>query len=130
MASIRLAMAIDSNNPVIGDVYIDADGRTRLTASLSEEVQQNLWLRFQFFLGEWFLDPTAGVPWYQKILGVKASDDTVSGILQRVVTTCPGVATLQSFSLNRSGRTIAPRFACTLDNGVILTSADFPPFVV
>ena len=130
MASIRLAMAIDANNPVIGDIYIGPDGKTRLTASLSEEVQQNLWLRFQFFLGEWFLDQRAGVPWFQQILGIKNSDANVSQILQRVITTCPGVATLTSFALNRSGRTAAPTFACTLNNGQVLTSADFPPFVL
>jgi hypothetical protein len=130
MASIRLAMATNINNAIIGDIYIGTDGRTRLTTSLSEEVQQNLWLRFQFFLGEWFLDPEAGVPWFTKILGVKNSDDNVSRILQYVITSCPGVASLSSFSLNRSGRAIAPRFACKLADGVTLTSADFPPFVL
>jgi hypothetical protein len=130
MASIRLAMAIDSSNPVIGDIYIGADGKARMTASLSEEVQQNLWLRFQFFLGEWFLDPQAGVPWFQQILGIKNSDANVSQILQRVITTCPGVVALTSFALNRSGRVIAPRFTCTLNTGQVLTSADFPPFVL
>lgn len=130
MASLRLAMAIDSDNPVIGDIYIGTDGKTRLTASLSEEVQQNLWLRFQFFLGEWFLDPASGVPWFQQILGIKNSEGNVAAILQRVITTCPGVATLTLFALNVSGRTMAPRFACTLNNGQVLTSADFPPFIL
>ncbi len=130
MASIRLAMAIDAQNDTIGDLYIGTNGKTRLTASLSEEVQQNLWLRFQFFKGEWFLDPNAGVPWFQKILGVKNTDDNVSNILKAVITTCPGVASLLSFSLGRDGRTIAPRFTCKIQNGVVLTSKDFPPFVL
>ena len=130
MASIRLAMAIDANNPVIGDIYIGTDGKCRMTASLSEEVQQNLWLRFQFFLGEWFLDPQAGVPYFQQILGVKNSDANVATILRYVVTSCPGVASLLSFSLNRSGRSIAPRFTCQLIDGSLLSSADYPPFVL
>lgn len=130
MASIRLAMAIDANNPVIGDLYVGEDGRTRMTASLSEEVQQNLWLRFQFFLGEWFLNPQSGTPYFQQILGVKNSDGNVATILRYVITSCPGVASLLSFSLNRSGRSIAPRFSCQLIDGSLFTSADYPPFVL
>lgn len=130
MAAIRLAMAIDAYNPTIGDLYVGANGQTRMTASLSEEVQQMLYQRFQFFLGEWYLLPTAGIPWFQRILGVKNTSDNISNILRSVITTCPGVASLTSFSLNRDGRTIAPRFSCTLTNGAVLTQADFPPFVL
>jgi hypothetical protein len=130
MATLRLAMAIDSNNPTIGDIYVGLDGKTRLTASLSEEVQQLLWLRFLFFKGEWWLDPNAGTPWFQQILGIKNTDDNVASILRAVVITCPGVAQLLSFALRRSGREIRPLFACKLLDGATLTSADFPPFVV
>lgn len=126
MATIRLSMAVDSNNPTIGDLYIGTDGRTRLTASLAEEVQQSLFLRFSFFKGEWWLEPTAGTPWFQKILGVKQTDDVVSSILRAVISTCPGVATITSFSLNRTGRSIAPRFTCTLVDGTTLTNANVP----
>jgi len=131
MAAIKLAIAIDANNPVIGDIYIDpTTGSDRMCATLLEEVQQSIITRFFFFQGEWFLDPTAGVPWYQSILGVKNSDANVSAILQRVITTTPGVQSLLSFSLNRSGRTISPKFACQLADGTTLTSADFGPMVI
>lgn len=130
MATLRLAMAVDANNPIVGDIYLDANGHTRMTATLREEVQQLLWQRFSFFKGEWFLDPLAGVPWFQSILGVKNSDDIVAGILSRVITSCPGVAKINAFALNRTGRAAAPTFSCTLADGVVLTSADFPPFVL
>lgn len=126
MATLRLAMAIDANNPVIGDIYITPEGTTRLTASLAEEVQQTLYLRFSFFLGEWWLQPTAGTPWFQRILGVKSTDEIVSGILRTVITTCPGVATLNSFALNTSGRTASPRFRCTLTDGTVLVDSNVP----
>ncbi len=126
MATLRLAMAIDANNPVIGDIYITPEGTTRLTESLSEEVQQTLYLRFSFFLGEWFLEPSAGTPWLQKILGVKQTDDVVANILRSVISTTPGVAAITSFALNRTGRAVAPRFACTLTDGSTLVSSNVP----
>ena len=126
MATLRLAMAIDDLNPVIGDIFIDSDGRTRLTNSLSEEVQQTLFLRFSFFLGEWFLEPTAGTPWFQRILGVKNSEQNVANILRAVITTCPGVATLDYFTLGGTGRAISPQFRCTLVDGSVLVNANVP----
>lgn len=131
MASLKLAMVVDANNPVIGDIYLDpATGSDRLTATLSEEVQQLLLTRFKYFRGEFFLDPTGGIPYYQQILGIKNSDLAISAIFQRVITGCPGVRSLLTFSLNRNGRTISPRFACQLADGTTLTSADFGPFVL
>lgn len=131
MAAVKLALVVDSSNTVAGDIYIDpATGSTRLTATLAEEVAQLLFTRFRFFLGEWFLDSSLGLPWFQQILGIKNSDAIVISILRSVVTTCPGVASLTSFSLNRTGRTIAPRFSCRLTNGAMLTQADFAPFIL
>ena len=131
MASLRLAMAIDASNPVIGDLYIDpATGSCRLTNSLREEVQQLLYTRFRMFLGEWFLDPTLGTPWIQQILGVKQSDAVVQTILRNVIATCPGVAQITTFSMTRVGRSVSVKFACRLTDGTTLSEADFQPFVV
>ena len=131
MADLKIALAIDANNPVAGDLYLDATGNCRLTNSLSEDVAQELWIRLHFFQGEWFLDTTVGIPYFQSILGQKTPTGIIEQMFRRVITTCPGVASLDSFLLTSlPARRISIAFACTLQDGAVLTSADFAPFIV
>lgn len=131
MASLRLAMAVDATNPVIGDIYIGPDGTDRMCATLFEEAQQLLYTQFRFFQGEWFLDPALGIPYYQSILGIKVALPVVAQIFRQVITGCPGVAALQSFALVPTpGRGATLTFACRLTNGQVLKSSDFPRFVI
>lgn len=130
MASLKIALQIDSENQNVGDLYLH-NGSMRLTNSLSEEVAQQLFIRFRMFRGEWFLDPTIGVPWFQSILGVKNSEGLVEQIFRQVITTCPGVASLQTFNLKNLGnRSFQLTFSCTLSDGTVLLSSDFGPFVI
>lgn len=130
MADIKLALKVDAENPIIGDLYLEG-GTPRLTKTLAEEVAQELFIRFRFFQGEWFLDGTVGLPYNQKILGVKTPIGILDQIFKSVVTTCPGVQNLITFSLTRlPGRGLSPVFACKLIDGAILKSADFGPFII
>jgi hypothetical protein len=132
MATLKLVTSTDSNNPNIGDIYIDANsGTDRLTTTLAEEVQQELLTRFRFFQGEWFLDATVGTPYYQSILGQKVPLNVVSQIFKQVISSTPGVARLLSFNLTKlPARGVQCQFACELNNGQILKSTDFTPFVI
>lgn len=125
MADIKIALAVDSENPIIGDLYLE-NGTARLTNTLLEEVAQELYIRFRFFQGEWFLDPTLGLPYLQSILGKKTPIGIISQIFKRVITTCPGVASLTSFQLTRgAARSIILNFTARLTDGTVLTAADF-----
>lgn len=136
MASLKIALQTDPANAstgfpgnTIGDIYLDpVTSQCRLTASLSEEVAQLLFTRFRFFLGEWFLDASVGVPWLQQILGVKNSILVVQSILRSVVVSCPGVLSLLSFAAPVTGRNIGVTFVAQLADGTTLSSANIPPF--
>jgi hypothetical protein len=131
MASLKIALKTDSENPVVGDLYLE-NGTFRMTNSLSEEVAQQLWIRFKFFLGEWFLDRSQGFPWFQSVLGVKTPIGIVNQLIRRLILGVPGVAELKTFSLvnDTATRTASVRFTVVLTDGVALTSADFAPFVI
>lgn len=130
MADIKIALAVDANNPIIGDLYLE-NGTARLTNSLQEAVAQELFIRFGFFQGEWFLDESQGMPYLQSILGKKTPLGILSQIFKRVITTCPGVKTLTTFQLTRlPNRGLAPVFAAQLDDGATLTSASFGAFII
>lgn len=130
MADIKIALAVDAENPVIGDLYLE-NGTIRLTRTLTEEVAQELFIRLKFFKGEWFLDTTLGLPYFQSILVMGASTDAVAQIFRRVIAGTPGVKSIKSLQLTRlPNRALSVAFVAILDDGATLTSSDFAPFIV
>lgn len=85
-----------------------------------ETLSQHIRQRLQAFQGEWFLDLSAGVPWFQQILGKVQYLSTVETILRETVAASPGVEKVTSFSVLESDRerTIRVTFTVVLDSGV------------
>ncbi len=71
-----ITLAIDDNN----DTFLDASGNVAIVDN-AESLRQRLLERLQFFLGEWFLDETRGVPYFQQILQSNVDINIVSNII-------------------------------------------------
>lgn len=82
---------------IVNNQLVIIDGRAGIA--------QNLRQRFQFFLGEWFLDTSLGVPWIQEILVKGPLLQVVQELLKNVVLTCPGVLSLNTFVFNFNRQT-------------------------
>lgn len=63
-----------------------------VTVSGADEIAQRLRIRLRLFLGEWFLDEGAGVPYWQRILGAKISKPALLSIFREQILACPGVS--------------------------------------
>lgn len=74
----------DPISPSFGDaVFINGPlTRKGVTSTQNDTVAQRLQIRFLTFEGEWFLDTTYGIPYYQRILGLKPSKADVDRIIQ------------------------------------------------
>ncbi len=72
-------------------------GLSFVMASGDERVAQQLRIRLRFFLGEWFLDTTEGIPYYQQILLKNPDWDTVNSLIKTEVLSTPDVVELLSF---------------------------------
>lgn len=59
-------------DPITGDLVV-TDGDLVFVSGV-DSILQDIRLALGFFLGEWFLDETEGIPYFQKILGVKNPD--------------------------------------------------------
>lgn len=130
MADLLLTLSVDENNPNVGDLYLE-NGTVRLTATLQETVAQLIRRSLLMFQGEWFLDPTQGVPWFQSILGVKAPLSLVNQILRQAVAQIPGIQSIDTFTLTpQPNRGMQLSFSLTLADGTLLTSSSFAPFVL
>lgn len=92
-------------------------------------IQQQLRIRMQFFMGEWFLDTQTGIPFYRDILIKNPSAALIRDIFRRAILSTPGIVSVEDLTVdfNNSTRTASVAFRATLDTGEALI---FEPFVV
>lgn len=84
-------------------VYVN--GGCMVTYSPQEVVAQRLKIALATFLGEWFLDTSIGIPYFQQILGQKRSKDAIDVIFQTAISALENVEQLVSFSSTFDSRT-------------------------
>ncbi len=82
------------------------NGKCPVTQLLTDIVVQRLKVTLYTFLGEWFLDTTIGVPYFQQIFGKIRSKATVDLIFQRIISADPDVIEILTFesTISSSGR--------------------------
>ncbi len=130
MTALKVALSVDSENPDVGDLYLE-NGTVHLTTTLIEEVAQRLFVSLKMFKGEWFLDPSQGVPYWQSILGIKQPLSVVTQIFRQAVAQQPGISRIDRFTATpQSNRGLLIEFQCVISDGTVLSSADFAPFIV
>lgn len=79
------------------DLYLDSNDRIARVHD-AERVRQNIRERLQFFLGEWFLDITGGVPWFQEIFVKPANPGLAEAEIKKAILGTKDVHRLLSFS--------------------------------
>lgn len=90
-------------------------------------IRQKLSTRFRFFLGEWFLNQLEGVPYYRDVFVANPNTDVIASLFKRVILTCPGVLSLNSYtmSFDESARSATFSFQAVVEGGVVtVTPAD------
>ncbi len=73
------------------------DAGSLVVVSDGIDIVQTIENRFRFFLGEWFLNKLEGIPYYGKVFVKNPDLGVVRQIFDRVVTTTPGVISLEEF---------------------------------
>lgn len=87
-----------------------------------ESVRQNVKQRLLHFLGEWFLDLSAGTPWLESILIKGARQSQVEAILKARIIGTPGIRSLDYFSLAATGeRQLSIEFRATIGDNVAIS---------
>jgi len=72
------------------------NNKLSLTSGI-DAIRQHIQERFRTFFGEWMLDTTIGVPWFQQILVKAPLFPVVQQILKIVIVSTPGVLELIDF---------------------------------
>lgn len=105
-----ISLDLNPASPTYKDLLV-VDGDLILTADANpagtNNIQQNILQRLSFFLGEWFLDNTQGLPYYQQILIKNPDQSKIDAIFVNSILGTPGVTQLLSY-------TFTPVFASRL----------------
>ena len=119
----------------MSDINITQDGDLELIghqinlATGDEAIAQQIQIRCQFFLAEWFLDQQIGIPYLREILIKNPNLDVVRDIYRQAIEGCPGVDRLTSLdvAIDAPTRTLNVSFVALLDTGEELV---FEPFII
>lgn len=84
-------------DPLTHDLVF-VNGQATVTYTQSEIVAQRLKITLFTFLGEWFLDTSVGVPYFQQVLGKGRSKSAIDVIFQSIIAADPGVIEIKEFS--------------------------------
>lgn len=87
----------------------------------ADEVVQRLRQRLRTFFGEWFLDTSLGIPYFQEILKKKPQQGVVDAILKKEIVNTPGVIKLLEYAyvVDSSARTSTLAFKVLSVDGPI-----------
>lgn len=90
------------------------------TQPYTQTVGQRLKIRLLTFMGEWFLDTTYGVPYWQRLLGIKqTSKSAIDLIFQQQILSEPGVKEIVSFDSTFQNRQYSLSFRVKVVTGEI-----------
>lgn len=105
------------------DFAIDKDGNflrenkaLRMTKSRVEYVAQKIQIKLRFFLGEWYLDTSLGIPYLTKILDKGIDTAFVESLFKAAIYEVTEIKELKSFSINfeASTRKLSVTFSARL----------------
>lgn len=97
-----------------------ASGNLSFTTGL-EAVRQSVEIRLQFFLGEWFLDASRGMAYYQQVFVKNPSIPAVRELFRDQIRGVPGVrdVTKLDLTLDKNTRRLSVKWTANTDLGEI-----------
>lgn len=94
-----------------------------------DQIIQNLSIRLKFILGEWFLDITQGIPYFESFFIKAPNLIQIESILKDEIVTTRGIAELLTFEANyvALNRKFVVKFQARADSGeIILKEMELP----
>jgi hypothetical protein len=103
---------------VTGDIQITA-GEPALTSGI-DAIRQHLQMRLSTFRGEWFLDPTVGVPYFDDVFKKNPDLTILNAVFTKAILDTPGVLSLTTLSFDlKTDRTLDVTFDAMTTDGVL-----------
>jgi len=107
------------------DIKLSADGDLEIVdgdmviIDGPEAIRQHLNVRLAFFRGEWFLDPSLGVPYFERVLRKPLRQTVLASVFRDAILETPGVKALDrlEFDVDAATRRLTVSFTAITDSG-------------
>lgn len=98
------------------------NGDLVLTTVELDNISQSIRQRLRIFKGEWFLDRTLGLPYFESILVKNPSSALVATLFKNTILETKGVTKLNTFSMefDTVNRKLSVTFEATITTGEVL----------
>lgn len=118
-------LVVNGSLLLTSDAYPIGQVPVLATNPILQDVIQSI----SFFLAEWFLDNTQGLPYWQQILIKNPDQSKIDAIFKNVILGRPGVQQLSqySFSPNFVTRVLTITFRAVTTQGVVVYSGTLNP---
>lgn len=118
-------LLIDTNPAGDNDLIV-VNGDLVLVADMAA-IKQEIYIRLQFVAGEWFLDTTAGLPYFENILVKSPNLAAIRTIFMDEILASAGVKSVLKLNLdfNAKKRELAVDFSVNTDLGLLTDSLVF-----
>lgn len=106
------------------DLLLTEDNDLKLINN-AERIAQQIKITLKFFLGEWFLDTSQGVPYLERVLVKSPNMNHIRAIFRERILDVPGVTAVSSLTLtlDRQKRTLSVGYVAETTAG-LLTKAE------
>lgn len=109
----------------VRDIALDVDGDLDISAgdlvlvSDADAVLQAVRIRLQFFKGEWYLDESAGLPYFQDILVKNPDMNVLQFLFRKAILETPGITTVNALTLSfdSAARSLSVSYRASSDVG-------------
>lgn len=120
------SIALDTN----GDWDVSSGTLTFLEGA--DETAQKVKARLSFHRGEWFLDLSQGVPYFEAFLVKNPDIDALRQVVRKIILDTPGVKSVDTLTLDwdRKRRRMSMTFQARHDSGAIIVGGRGDAFVV
>jgi hypothetical protein len=132
MSHVTLALTVsqDITNIVEGDVHL-LNGQVHFLTGL-DATRQKCVMLLRFVKGEYFLNTEEGIPYFTHILIKNPNASVVRNLLRKALLASPGITAVPVLELDFdfAARSLAVRFEVLDDEGALIRSEDFGPFIL
>ena len=109
------------------DLYLENDAIELVTGT--EAISQQIAIRLQFFLGEWFMDAREGMPYFRDILVKNPNLALVNATFKQAIEEVPNILRVDKLTteISASLRTLTVNFSATTTSGETIA---ITPFII
>ena len=108
-----------------GDISF-TNGESTVTSIGAEDLAQRIRIRLNTFQGEWFMDNTLGIDWFNRVMGKNRSKMAVDALIQEAILEEPDALQIIAYSSSiSSDRRFGCSFRVRTENGAISSTQTF-----